>query len=186
MPADNGAPENYRTLGRKTFVIFLMGKTRPASIIFVIAIVLATLGGSGAFTNISGQNFDPYINSAAIAALVLFVVAFALAFLIAWLEYSTYKFFMDEDALRIKRGVLSKEEIAIPYRQIQNVDIERSFSYQLLGLSRLVILTAGHDDDKTLGGESEGVLPALDENLAKQLQEELLKRAGVERVVETK
>lgn len=176
----------YRTLGSKTFIIFLSDKTRISLIFLFITIGLSILAKSGVFTNISGQNFSPLINFAALASLAVFVIAFALAFFIAWLEYANYKFFLDEDSLKIKRGVLSKEEIAIPYRQIQNVDIERNFYYQMMGLSRLVILTAGYDADKPEEDESEGILPALDKNLAEWVRGELLKRTSVQKVVDTK
>ena len=55
---------------------------------------------------------------------------------------------LDTDALKIKRGILSKEEIAIPYRQIQDVDIEQSISDRMWGVARLAILTAGHEETK--------------------------------------
>ena len=74
---------------------------------------------------------------------------------------------MAEDSFKIKRGILSKTENAIPYRQMQNVDVERSFMFQMLGLSRLIILTAGHEDEKIkTGDEAEGVIPAIDSKLA--------------------
>ncbi len=81
------------------------------------------------------------------------------------------------------RGILTKEEIGIPYRQIQNVDIEMGPIEQALGLSRLIILTAGHEDKPDINKEeSEGVLPAIDKRLAYQIREELLNKANIERV----
>ncbi len=69
--------------------------------------------------------------------------------------------------MKIKRGILNKEEVAIPYRQIQDVDIRRDISFQMLGLSRIVILTAGHEDNEKPGDDdTEGILPALDKDLA--------------------
>ena len=92
---------------------------------------------------------------------------------------------MAEDSFKIKRGVLSKTENAIPYRQIQNVDIERSLMFQMLGLSRLIILTAGHEDESIKGeNESEGVIPAIDQKLAEWLQTELLKKADVQKTIQ--
>lgn len=94
---------------------------------------------------------------------------------------------MSDDSFKIRRGVLSKTENAIPYRQIQNVDIERNFMFQMLGLSRLIILTAGHEDEKPEErDEAEGVIPALDQKLAVWLQTELLKKAEIQKVTETK
>jgi putative membrane protein len=117
---------------------------------------------------------------------LLFVIAVGIAFLVAWLMYSTFKFSLGADSLKIKKGILNKEEIAIPYRQIQDVDLKRDLSFQMLGLSRIIILTAGHEDEKTAAGDedSEGILPALDKDLAEWLQAELLKRTNVQKVVE--
>ena len=90
---------------------------------------------------------------------------------------------MADDSFKIKRGILNKTENAIPYRQIQNVDIERNFTFQMLGLSRLIILTAGHEDEKSQGkDEAEGVISAVDQKIASWLQTELLKRADVQKV----
>ena len=55
---------------------------------------------------------------------------------------------LDDDALKIRRGILSKEETAIPYRQIQDVDIEQNISDRIWGVARLAILTAGHEEAK--------------------------------------
>jgi putative membrane protein len=117
---------------------------------------------------------------------LLFVVVLAISLFVAWLIYSRYKFCLSEDSLKIKRGVLNKEEVSIPYRQIQDVDIKRDISFQMMGLSRIVILTAGHEDEKPGEDDSEGILPALDKDLAEWLQTELLKRANVQKVTEEK
>ena len=94
---------------------------------------------------------------------------------------------MAEDSFKIKRGFFSKTENAIPYRQIQNVDIEQDFIFQLLGLARLIILTAGHEDERPEEkDEAEGVIPAVDKKIAEWMQTELLKRADVQKVTETK
>ena len=92
---------------------------------------------------------------------------------------------MSEDSFKIKRGIFNKVEDAIPYRQVQDVDIERSLLFLILGLSRVIILTAGHEDEKdTAGDESEGVIPAVDKSLAEWLQTELLKRADIQKTVQ--
>ena len=88
--------------------------------------------------------------------------------------------------LKIRRGVFSREEVAIPYRQMQDVDIEQNLTDRFWGVCRLVILTAGHEDEPQPEGESEGILPVIDKTLAEQLQAELLRRADVQRVTEIK
>jgi uncharacterized membrane protein YdbT with pleckstrin-like domain len=103
-----------------------------------------------------------------------------------WMEYRTYKYCLGENSLKIKRGLFTKEEVAIPYRQIQDVDIRRDLYFQMMGLSRIIILTAGQEDETPDDSESEGILPALDKNLAEWMQAQLLERANVQKVIEEK
>ena len=92
---------------------------------------------------------------------------------------------MAEDSFKIKRGIINKTEDAIPYRQIQDVDIERDFFFLILGLSKVIILTAGHEDEKNReDDESEGVIPAVDKKLGEWLQAELLKRADIQKTID--
>ena len=112
----------------------------------------------------------------------VFILVILITILASWLEYTSYEFLLDTDALRIKRGVVSKEEIAIPYRQIQNVDIERSMFFQVTGVSKLIILTAGHSDTGENSAEAEGVIPIIDKGLAERLQSVLLSKTNIQKI----
>lgn len=175
----------YRLLGRKTFWLFVLERSQPALILLLIAIVILFIPTS---ISTAGKrlpdNISSLINLGDIA-LVAFLAAIAsliLAIFIGWLVYVNYKFMLTEDALKIERGIFSKEEVAIPYRQIQDVDVDKPFVFRIMGLSKLIILTAGHED-KNAGDQSEGIIPAIDSGLADKLQAELLKRADIEVVV---
>lgn len=183
-----GVPQDvYHTLGKKTFWIFLLERIHAAAVFLLIAIVLFVLQGQAFLTKAPFVgNIQPYVGTAAWTIFALFILVFLVTLLITWFIYKNYKFSLGDDALKIKKGVINKEETAIPYRQIQNVDIERDLSFQMLGLSRIVILTAGEEDTKPGPDESEGILPALDKDLAEWLQAELLKRANVQKVTEEK
>ncbi len=183
-----GVPEEkYHTLGKKTFWIFLLQRVHSSAIFLLVAVGLFAIKGEAFLVKTPVGDLSKYANAAAWAALAAFLIIFSITLFITWLIYHGYKFSLGEDALKIKKGVLNKEETAIPYRQIQNVDLERDLSFQMLGLSRIVILTAGEDEKKSGDDESEGILPALDKDLAEWLQAELLKRANVQKVVmETK
>jgi len=143
----------------------------------VFAVVLLFLG------KYIPEDFSSVFVDVIIGAILLFVLALGLAFLSGWLKYTNYRFTLGENALQIKRGILRKEEIAIPYRQIQNVDINRGIFDRLIGISRLVILTAGEEDRKERG-ESEGVLPAIEKNRAEKIRQELIDHSNVQKVVE--
>jgi putative membrane protein len=179
-----GVPEEiYHTLGRKTFWMFLIEQINPALTFLVITIVLFAIDGQPFLVTKQFGNITPYVSWAAEICLALFVFILAFTLFMVWLAYRNYKYCLGEDSLKIKRGILEKEEVAIPYRQIQDVDIKRDLYFQMLGLSRIIILTAGQEADAR-DSESEGILPALDKDLAEWFQAELLKRANVQKVTE--
>jgi uncharacterized membrane protein YdbT with pleckstrin-like domain len=179
----NFGPE-YHRLGTKTFFLFLIDRVKFAVIALVVSVALFILSGENFLAAAPAGDVRPYAVLAGWILLGIAVIAFLIALLVSWFIYKNYTFCLDVDALKIKRGVITKDEIAIPYRHITDIDIERDLTYQALGMSRLVILTAGHEDEPRPEGESEGILPGLDKDFAEALQTELLKRTSVERVTE--
>jgi putative membrane protein len=191
IPANPVAPtsipgENYHKLGKKTLWIFILGRIQPAVVFLLLSIGLFVVSQLSFPSTGSFAAFGFYALLGTGACLVLFALSAGIAVLIGWLIYKNYTFALGDDSLKIKRGILNKEEVAIPYRQIQDVDINRDLSFQMLGLSKIVILTAGHEDAADKNDDSEGILPAIDKNLADWLQAELLKRANIQKVSETK
>lgn len=187
-PMDNSLPQAapvYETLGKKTFVMLFVERLRATFTFVGIAILLWIASQQSALEKIPNLGNQQH-NVALLAgwALLVALAALIVAFIASWLIYTNYRYMLDDDSLKIKRGILNKEEIAIPYRQIQDINIERNLTYQMFGMSRLVILTAGHEDEPHPEGEAEGILPAIDKTLAEKLQDELLKRTDIQRVTE--
>lgn len=176
--------EGYNKLGKKVFWLFFLKNSPWGAVLLLVLMVFFILDFQN-FTNTILGNIHTLLLWATLIVFTLFLIVSAATYIFAWLVYSNYAFMLDNDSFRIRRGVFNKIENAIPYRQIQNVDIERSFAFQVLGLSRLIILTAGHEDEKSTGDESEGVIPAIDKNIAESLQSELLKRAEIQKMIDT-
>lgn len=162
-------------LGKKTFWLFVLSNSTACFIFLLTTVVSVVLRG------FVGDNFIDILNYLTIASIFLFALSFLSDISISWLTYINYTFTMDQDSFKVKHGIFSKEETAIPYRQVQSVDLRQDLMGQLLGYSRIVVLTAGHDE-KDEQGEAEAIFPVLDSNLAKNLQAELLKRSETERV----
>ncbi len=105
----------------------------------------------------------------------------ALCFLWAKLTYRFYKYELTDAGFRREQGVIYKKYVTIPYDRIQNVDIYRGILARLLGLSDLHIQTAGMSAVMgrygASGVGSEGRLPALSQEIAEQLRDELIHRA---------
>lgn len=179
--------QGYQTLGKKVLWLFFLQTSPSAFILLFISIILFIFSFQPLSANILIGNMQKNTLWVTLITFIISLIIGAVSFVSAWLIYKNYLFLMAEDSFKIKRGVLNKTENAIPYRQIQNVDIERSLFFQMLGLSRLIILTAGHEDEGVKGSdEAKGIIPAIDKKLAEQLQTELLRRAEVQKVTEDK
>jgi membrane protein YdbS with pleckstrin-like domain len=100
---------------------------------FVLAAVV------GAIVAVVLVQFDrPALYGVAPGALV-----FAIGLGHALLLYRSWGFELDADALELERGVLTQVETAVPFVRIQHVDTQRGPLDRLLGLSSVVVYTAG-------------------------------------------
>jgi uncharacterized membrane protein YdbT with pleckstrin-like domain len=179
--------QGYQTLGKKVFWLFFLQVSPAAFIFLLISIIIFIASFQASPPDTPFGDIQQYAPAAALITLIISAFLFAISLTVAWLTYKNYIFMLAEDSFKIKRGFLSKTENAIPYRQIQNVDIERSIIFQMFGLSRLVILTAGHEDETLKDhDEAEGIIPAIDQKLAEFLQTELLKRSDVQKITAAK
>ncbi|MBU6390077.1 PH domain-containing protein [Patescibacteria group bacterium] len=177
-------------LGRKTFRFYLYQNLLAGVVLmFIAAIVLLAQGTLIESLTMSALGLDHrtviiIVYDINIALFVIACVALGIGMLISWVRYTSITFSTGEYALIIKRGIIDKREISIPYRQIQDVDVNRSLSQRMFGVSSLLILTAG--EAQQAGSESEGALSVIDAPLAEALKAELLRRTNVQEVVEEK
>lgn len=156
-----------QSLGARTLIYYLYRNTLLGVILLIVSFVIGTI------------NPDIGLISSALMVLSFFIII--VGAIRGWIKYVSCTFVLGEYALIIRRGILSKRETSIPYRQIQNVDISQSFSNRMMGVSKLVILTAGHDDNDNTG-ESEGIFDVIQSSVASELQEELLKRTNIQQI----
>ncbi len=109
-----------------------------------------------------------------------------LMFVSIYEKYAQHKFMLGEHSFHIRRGFFMIKEKVIPYRHIQNVDLEQPWHYRIIGLSKLNITTARMDnfeDEKT------NLIPIIDKNIARKLSDFLIKQGVMSHtgnIVETK
>jgi len=71
----------------------------------------------------------------------------------AVLLYARWRFDLETDALYLERGVFTHVETAVPYVRVQHVDTQRTPLDRALGISRVVVYTAGsRGEDVTVPG----------------------------------
>lgn len=96
--------------------------------------------------------------------------------LYAILTYYHFDFFIADDALNIRSGVIKRKEQSIPFGRIQNIHIEEQAIHRLFGVVRLKVETAGSK-------EEEGIIEALTPDLASQIKQRIdenhMMRSGV-------
>lgn len=172
----------YQKLGIKTYWTFFILRR---SVIFLATLFLTVIFFVARyFIDLYGlTQFIDFVNLAIMAGFILSFVSIVLVFLIAYLEYARFQILISSNAFRITKGVLTKEEISLPYRRIQSVDIKQPLLYQIFGVSRLTIETVIDDDEisDSKNDDSDEVLPAVDSELALEIQRELTTRANIQK-----
>lgn len=171
----------YYSLGRKTFIFFVLQNSAGAIGLFFLAVLLwivsasvgSRIGSVGDFVAIGGTFIF------ALAVIVEIVAGIS-----ARLKYNTSRVMLDNSALHVIKGILSKSEVAIPYRRLQSVAIKQSVLYRIVGVGHVVITTT---TDLEQPGEipneaDDEVVPLMDYDLALAVADQLTKRAEVERM----
>jgi putative membrane protein len=89
------------------------------------------------------------------------------------------RWWVDEEAFVVERGLLFRSRRVIPRARVQAVDLERGILHRLLGVSEVRVEALG-------GMETEGRLPGIPAAVAERLRSELLggRGAGEERAPE--
>lgn len=182
--------DTYRNLGPKAFLVMILQHIAPSCGLLILSLFLLVAAPFLTTSLSSTSTVDPAslltlhktLVSFAYAGIGLFIIAFCIGFVIAWLTYINYRYILHESAIEIEQGILHKDAISIPYRSIQNVDIKRPLIFRLLGVTRLIILTAGSEDMGEKEGESEGIIPIIDKREAIGLREIILNRTHIQEV----
>ena len=92
---------------------------------------------------------------------------------------NSYFFEVERQSLNIKWGVIIKHSVTIPYKRIQNIDVNRGIMARILGLSEVWIQTAGFSMGISTFGSlrfSEGIIPGLEIKEAEKLRSAILKK----------
>lgn len=87
------------------------------------------------------------------------------------LRYRIWRYEVQEDALYLERGVLTRVRTVVPYVRIQHVDTQRGPIERIVGIGSVVVFTAG-----SRGADVS--IPGLDPERATELQQRLRSLVG--------
>ena len=190
-----GQPQN---MGRRTMLLTVARHTTFGFVLFLISGILAfvgpflavtvtnlmTLGGTASKTQYT--TVSDAISNLSVMALLGSVILILVGMIIAIIQYRNHVFLLEEFSLKFRRGIFDKTEVSIPYRQIQDINLVRTVMHRIFGVSRLLMITAGREDDSTQN-ESDTIFDPIDADLAAEIQHFLEHKIGVqviERIVQ--
>lgn len=149
-----------RSLSGKAVITHAIGRVLMS--LLVIGGVVFMLFGEG--SPVEGGVPTGWVAFAAVVGVIL-----AIGYSVLWVKLFGYK--LDDDEVRIERGVISKSYDSIPYARIQNVGIERSLLERILGISTVNIQTAGSTSHQM---SAEGNIPGVGKQVAEQVREAIM------------
>lgn len=105
-------------------------------------------------------NRTPALGAAVFGAVAVLAVPYVLV------KYRRWGYRVEDDALALERGVFTVVESSVPYVRVQHVDTQRGPLDRLLGLSSVVVYTAGsRGADVTVPGLTPAAADALQDRL---------------------
>lgn len=103
-----------------------------------------------------------------------FVAMLVISYIWARFTYNFYSYDLDSRGFFKESGIIWKKNVSIPYKNIQNVDINRGVLARIFGLADVQIQTAGVSGGK-YGSRAEGRLPGLAVTDAMKIRDEILR-----------
>lgn len=175
------------TLGKRTFWFLFLKNGKIATLL----ILLLVAGAISLYVGHTGEWVDTFLathwNGIIPKILVLewiglLIISLIIILFVGMFEYfAQHRFILDENSFHIRKGIFMIKEKVIPYRHIQNVDIEQPYHYRIFGVARLNITTGAASDtfaqDKHNKNQGD-LIPIIDKKRAKELAQILIRKGG--------
>ncbi len=176
-------------LGRAAYLYIASRKmTASLSLLLVAAVLLVTKGGISALIvgplSLAGVHAPSaaalsILNWITIGLFLIALLACLVGIIMARMEYANYTFTFEEFDMKLKRGILSLTEVSIPYRSMQDINVERNLMHRFSKTSRVVIDSAGQEEPGQ-PDESEIVLDPIEKGAAEDIRLMLQRKIGVQ------
>jgi uncharacterized membrane protein YdbT with pleckstrin-like domain len=172
-------------LGTRTFAFLFFQSIAPAFFLFVVLFFVSafrdTIFPASLPTPTPGVGLGDYLIIALLGGTIILIL---IGIVSGFIRYYSTSFETSDFGLTINKGFLSRTETSIPYRQVQNIYTTQTFFLRILGIGKLIILTAGQDPTTQREVTLQAVFPVIDVSIADSLEVLLLKKANVQDVHE--
>jgi len=183
-----GKPQN---MGRKTMMLIIARHTTIGFVVFIISGIIAFIGPVISSAIVGAMSLNGSVDSASVAsvsgaisafsvmALLASVILILVGMIIGIVQYRNHVFVLDEFSLKFRRGIFDQKEVTLPYRQIQDLNLTRTVMHRIFGVSRLLMVTAAHEDAGDQS-ESDTIFDPIDADLAVEMRHFLEHKIGVQ------
>jgi len=168
--------KQYDKLGGKTLALFIL---KRSGFLFVILIAIALIFG---LQGLIPTDYSDIVQLVLLGLAIAFVVFGLIVFGLGMLEYKHYKIIISDETIKIYRGVFSEEEIGLPFRRIKQVNIERSLTDEIFGISNINLTVLGGEDGDPMTKSDKIIISVIDKNIAEEIQNIILKESEVEEI----
>jgi len=178
-------------LGQKAFILILLRRISGGLLLlllfifilfiskFLLSSVTQIINSTTTNNTSTSQLATQILSLTTIIIFVISIVLIIIGIIIAILEYKNYSYQFNEFDLIMRTGILDKKETIIPYRQIQDINIDRPLFYQIFGLSNITLKSSGAEE----AGEqkmTEINIEPIDKNISNEIQIMLERKIGVQ------
>jgi uncharacterized membrane protein YdbT with pleckstrin-like domain len=164
----------YKKMGGKTLFTLIF---KRCGVIFLPIVLLALIITASFFISV---DYAAYLNLALVIVWIILIVTVFFVLFIGWLEYLRYQITIDQESIKINRGIIRETQTGVPFRRIREAVIERGIIDQIIGTSSLTFTVSDEEGDDDHSQEAKKILPALDKNVAITIQDLVLEKAQVE------
>lgn len=112
-----------------------------------------------------------FTNLPLLTGVALGAVLVVIGLLFTVFRYRIWRFEVQDDALYLERGVITRVRTVVPFVRIQHVDTQRGPIDRMVGISSVVVYTAGSRG-------ADVAIPGLDPDRASELQHRLRSLIG--------
>ncbi len=152
----------WQRLGTRTLILYIIKGFMPGLILLFFALLIIGLKSlilSSFSVNTGGINLQNInisqiiLGVAGFAAVVSFpIIALGIALNVA--RYFSFRYILEADDLRIHKGLIGRGEISIPYTKIEDINLDQSIFYRIIGVAKLFVITGGETEKGDGRGET--------------------------------
>lgn len=129
------------------------------------------------------QTLQIYVSYSIIVRAMIAIILFLIFILVAAeiyarMSYTRWLYEINNEGIKIEKGIIWKKYTSIPFERVQNIDIKRGIIARMTGFSSVDIETAGRSNYGRGNTQyhGEGYLPAIEEKEAENVRIFIMKK----------